>query len=286
MWKFNYNITLIKKKLLKGLSKKSGHNNFGRITVFHKGGGYDSKYKIIDFKRVIDNWGLILFLEYDIWRSAHLALILYLNGKISYIIASENMIVGDLIFSGKSLFFFWKFTYIFLFLVENINLEKFYEFGLNLKNNFLTNSYIFLEGNAMPLKYIPIGSFIFNIMLNINLNSQICRSAGNFAIILRKTFNKILIKLNSGFFLLISDKGFATIGKVSNYKHNLIVFFKAGVKRKLGHRPIVRGVAMNPVDHPHGGGEGKTSGGRPSVTPWGILTKGKPTVKRKKKFII
>lgn len=284
MWILNYNLNLLKNKLKKGLYKNAGHNNKGLITVFHKESGIFSKYKLIDFKLKESNIGVILSIDYDLWRSAFISLICYLNSKISYILSINKIKKGDLIFLGHNIYFFWRFCCLFIFLLEFIdNIKKSIEIGLNILKSFKRNLFIFYNGNAFLIKFIPIGYYICNFELYPGKGMQVSRSAGNFARIMSKNLNKVLIKLNSGFFIFISQKCTAIIGKISNLKHNLIIYMKAGNKRKMGVRPHVRGVAMNPVDHPHGGGEGKTSGGRHSVTPWGKITKGKPTVIQKNK---
>lgn len=238
------------KNLTFGLSKKSGRNNKGRITVRHKGGGHKKLYRIIDFKRsYLYVTGTVKRFEYDPNRSALLALISYRTGILSYIIAPEDLSVGDTIISG---------------------------FNVKIK-----------VGNALMLQEIPLGTKIHNIEMQPGKGGQLARSAGTFGTILKKFSNNyVLVQLSSGKKCFLPSTCFATIGSVSNAKHNFINYGKAGAKRHLGIRPTVRGVAMNPVDHPHGGGEGKSKGGRPSVTPWGFITKGRKTRSKKKKVII
>ena len=233
------------KKLSFGLKNSGGRNGFGRITAFQRGGGCKRVYKVIDFKRdlfcIWNKKGLILQFEYDTNRSAYLALVLYENGFLSYVLAAENLKVGDSIYTGL-----------------NVPL---------------------LAGNTLPLKYIPLGAPIHNV------NGIYIRSAGTSGKLIAR-FNKLgfgILVLSSGKKIKINLNFLATLGVVSNSSHHLYKYYKAGQSRLLNKRPNVRGVAMNPIDHPMGGGEGKTSGGRPSVSPWGKLTKGYIT-KRNKKY--
>ena len=230
-------------KLSIGKKVSSGRNNFGHITVKSRGGGNKIRYRIIDFKRNLFNTkAKVLSIEYDPNRSSYIALIAYNLGVLSYILSSENLAVGDIVENG-----------------ENAAIK---------------------EGNALPLYKIPVGTLIHNIEQNPGFGGQLVRSAGCFAVLQQKIFKMVLIKMPSGKYLLISDRCIASIGKVSNEEYQNIVLGKAGVSRWLNKRPHVRGVAMNPVDHPHGG---NTAGGRPSVSPWGILTKGYKTNRKLKK---
>lgn len=243
------------KQLNIGLISTSGRNNRGKITVYHRGGGHKKCYRVIDFKRVIKNYILkskVLRLEYDPNRSAHIALVMHLNyfNNHSYILAPQGLKKGDIIYAGLN---------------------------INLSNNI---------GDTMPIKNFKMGSIIHNIELKSGKGGQLIRSAGTYAKILNIIYPKYrVVRLSSGERRFIPEDSFATLGSLSNEKNKQISLGKAGVSRWLGRRPVVRGVAMNPVDHPHGGGEGKTSGGRHPVTPWGFLTKGYRTVK-KKNFLI
>jgi len=231
-----------------GCKVSGGKNNLGRITSFHKGGGHKQVYRNIDFYRTDLN-GIVTSVEYDPNRTAHIASIFTKKTKkYSYIIAPKGLKTGDMIKSG-----------------ENAEIKI---------------------GHALQLDKIPLGSFIHNISLIPGKKSQLARAAGNYAQLIQKNQKYAKLKLRSGEQRFVSLNCIATLGAVSNENHNLISLGKAGRSRWLNKRPTVRGVAMNPVDHPHGGGEGKTSGGRPSVTPWGKPTKGQPTSRSKNKLII
>lgn len=239
------------KSLVVGAKKTGGRNNFGRITTRHIGGGVKNLYRKIDFHRSkTDVVAVVERIEYDPNRTAFIALIKYEDGEHSYIICPAGLKVGDNVVSGS-------------------------------------NSDVKI-GNALPLRNIPIGTTLHNVELKIGKGGQLARSAGGSANLVGKRGDYAQIKLSSGEVRLIHIDCFATIGSVSNSDHQNIVYGKAGLMRHKGVRPTVRGVAMNPVDHPHGGGEGKTSGGRHPVTPWGKSTKGKKTRKNKitTKFII
>ncbi len=240
------------KSLTKGISKKGGRNNQGRIAVRHQGGGNKRKYRIIDFKR--NKEGIpakVASIEYDPNRSARIALLKYFDGEKRYILCPEKLRVGDIIISGKE---------------------------SDIK-----------EGNTSPLKAIPVGTLIHNIELNPGQGGKLVRSAGTTAQLMAKEGNYAHIKLPSGEVRLINLECRATIGQVSNLTHGILSYGKAGKGRWLGIRPTVRGVAMNPIDHPLGGGEGKTSGGRHPCSPTGVLAKGYRTRKKNKpsdKYII
>ena len=240
--------TLPIKSKTKGIKTSGGRNNLGRITSFTKGGGHKRSYRQIDFYRT-NLEGIVTSIEYDPNRTAHIASIFNkINNEYSYIISPKGLKVGDLIKSGSS---------------ASIKI-----------------------GHALRLDDIPLGSFIHNISVTPGGKGQIARAAGNYAQLLQKGLEYAKIKLKSGEQRLVPLTCIATLGTVSNENNNLISLGKAGRSRWLNRRSIVRGVAMNPIDHPHGGGEGKTSGGRPSVTPWGKITKGQPTSKSTNKLII
>tara|TARA_Y100001970_G_C14218161_1_gene850911 strand:- start:846 stop:1676 length:831 start_codon:yes stop_codon:yes gene_type:complete len=231
--------------LLQPKKQKSGRNNQGRITSRHRGGGHKKHYRLIDFKRIKDGISAkVETIEYDPNRSANIALVLYADGERKYIISPEGLSVGDEIISGE---------------------------GSPIK-----------IGNALSLKHIPLGTVVHCIELFPGKGAQISRSAGTSAQILAIEGRYVTLRLRSGEVRRVLSDCRATIGSVSNPEHSLRSIGKAGAKRWMGIRPSVRGVAMNPVDHPHGGGEGKTSGGRHPVTPWGVPTKGYKTRKKTK----
>ena len=238
------------KSLTAGLSKKGGRNNTGRITMRRKGGGHKAKYRIIDFKRNNTESATVDRIEYDPNRSSYIALITYTDGTKNYILAPKDLKTGDQVISGEK---------------KEIRI-----------------------GNCMPMSDIPVGIDIHNIELKIGSGAQLARSAGSSTQIVGKSDGYVAIKLPSGEQRKVREECRATIGVLSNIDKKNQKLGKAGRKRWLGVRPSVRGVAMNPIDHPHGGGEGKTSGGRDPVTPWGKPTKGKKTRnnKRTDKFII
>ena len=239
------------KSLSYGKTSTGGRNNLGRITSRSKGAGHKNKHRLIDFYRKKDDVkATVDRIEYDPNRSAHIALIKYEDGIMNYILAPNKIKIGDQIISGRS---------------KEIKI-----------------------GNSMPLSDIPAGTDIHNIELTPNGGGKIARSAGSYAQISGTDENYCIIKLGSGEIRKIINTARATIGAVSNSDHQNIKIGKAGRNRWKGRRPSVRGVAMNPVDHPHGGGEGKTSGGRSPVSPWGQSAKGLKTRnnKRTNKFII
>ncbi len=228
------------KTLTIGLTKSGGRNNLGRVTARRRGGGHKRLYRIIDFKRDHHNVpATVERIEYDPNRSAFIALLQYEDGTKSYILAPQRVSVGDVIISG-----------------EKADIKP---------------------GNAMPLANIPIGTIIHNVELKPGKGGQIARSAGTYVQLVGRDQSYSILRLNSGEQRMTRSECMATIGAVSNPDNKNIKLAKAGRSRWLGKRPSVRGVAMNPVDHPHGGGEGKTSGGRHPVTPWGKPTKGKKT---------
>lgn len=240
------------KSLLAPKHSTGGRNNHGRITVRHKGGGNKQKYRLIDFKRNKD--GIVAnvkTIEYDPNRSARIALVAYLDGEKRYIIAPTGLKVGDKVESGT-------------------------EADIKL-------------GNAKMLKDMPVGTVIHNVEMRPGKGGQLARSAGTYAQLLAKEGTYCHVRMPSGEIRLIKAECKATIGQVSNQEHENIKIGKAGRSRWKGVRPTVRGVAMNPIDHPHGGGEGRTSGGRHPVTPWGVPTKGYKTRKKNKpsnKYIV
>jgi len=232
-------------KLLEKKKQNSGRNNLGRITVRHRGGGHKKHYRIIDFKRVKDGIpATVERIEYDPNRSARIALILYADGQRAYIIAPDDLSIGDILESGKS------------------SLIK--------------------TGNCLELKDIPLGSVVHCVELFPGKGAQLSRSAGTSVQVIAQEGRYVTLRLRSGEIRRVLSECRATLGSVSNAEHQLRSIGKAGAKRWMGIRPTVRGVAMNPIDHPHGGGEGKTSGGRHPVTPWGVPTKGYRTRKNKR----
>lgn len=239
------------KTLTEGLKKKGGRNAAGRMTIRHRGGGHKQRYRFIDFKRKnYDMPATVERLEYDPNRTAFIALIKYENGDLAYILAPQRLKAGDVVVSGVK---------------------------ADIK-----------PGNAMQLKNIPVGTLVHNIELKPGKGAQLIRSAGTFAQIAGRDGDYTQLKLKSGEMRVVRSECFATVGAVSNADHKNENSGKAGRSRWLGQRPHVRGVAMNPVDHPHGGGEGKTSGGRNPVSPWGYTAKGGRTRRNKStdKYII
>ncbi|MEN6544382.1 50S ribosomal protein L2 [Parvibaculum sp.] len=239
------------KGLTHGLTKSGGRNNHGRITSFDRGGGHKRSYRIIDFKRrKFDQPATVERLEYDPNRTSFIALIKYADGELAYILAPQRLAVGDSVVAG-----------------ERVDVKP---------------------GNAMPLSSIPVGTIVHNVELKPGKGGQIARSAGTYVQLIGRDQGYALLRLSSGEQRMVRGECMASIGAVSNPDHGNITIAKAGRNRWLGKRPTVRGVAMNPVDHPHGGGEGRTSGGRHPVTPWGKPTKGKKTRQNKAtdKFIL
>lgn len=239
------------KRLTKNLNKHAGRNSYGRITVRHRGGGAKKKYRIIDFKR--DKEGIpakVSAIEYDPNRSARIALLVYADGEKRYILAPLDVKVGDILETGS-----------------NADIKP---------------------GNCMPLENIPTGTRIHNIELKQDKGGQIVRSAGGYARLMAKEGTYAQVLLPSGEVRMIHLKCKATVGRVGNEKHGDVKIGKAGRSRWMGRRPSVRGVAMNPVDHPMGGGEGRSSGGRQPCSPWGLPSKGKRTRKsgRTDKYIV
>jgi large subunit ribosomal protein L2 len=239
------------KSLTEGLSKSGGRNNYGRVTVRFRGGGHKRTYRIIDFKRrKFDVAATVERIEYDPNRSAFIALLNYADGEQAYILAPQRLAVGATVVAGTQ---------------------------VDVK-----------PGNSMPVGNMPVGTIIHNVELKIGRGGQIARSAGAYAQIVGRDQGYVILRLNSGEQRLVNGQCMGTVGAVSNPDHSNINIGKAGRSRWLGRRPHNRGVTMNPVDHPHGGGEGRTSGGRHPVTPWGKPTKGKKTRRNKStdKFII
>jgi large subunit ribosomal protein L2 len=240
------------KSLVVALSKKGGRNNRGRITVRHRGGGHKRRYRLIDFKR--DKAGVpgkVATVEYDPNRSANIALINYVDGEKRYILHPKGLEVGDTILAS-----------------DEADIRP---------------------GNAMRLTVVPLGTWVHNVELEIGRGGQMCRSAGTYAQLMAKDGGFALLRLPSTELRQVHLSCMATIGQVGNLSHENQTIGKAGRSRWLGRRPTVRGSAMNPVDHPHGGGEGRTTGGRHPVSPWGMPTKGYKTRSKKKpsnKFIV
>jgi large subunit ribosomal protein L2 len=233
------------KSLTEGKKSTGGRNNTGRVTAWHRGGGAKKSYRLVDFKRTKhDMPATVERLEYDPNRSAFIALIKYQDGTLSYILAPQRLAVGDSVISG-----------------EKVDIKP---------------------GNAMPIKNIPVGTIVHNVELKVAKGGQMARAAGGYAQIVGRDSGYVQIKLRSNEVRIVRGECMATIGAVSNPDHQNEVIGKAGRNRHKGWRPHNRGVSMNPVDHPHGGGEGRTSGGRHPVTPWGKATKGKKTRSVKK----
>lgn len=233
------------KALTEGLTKSGGRNNTGRITARRRGGGHKRTYRMVDFKR--QKWdmvGTVERLEYDPNRTAFIALVKYEDGELAYILAPQRLAEGDKVIAA-----------------EKTDVKP---------------------GNAMPLKSIPIGTIIYNVEMKPKKGGQIARSAGTFAQLVGRDGPYSIVRLSSGEQRIILGECMASIGAVSNPDNQNITLAKAGRSRWLGRRPSVRGVAMNPIDHPHGGGEGRTSGGRHPVTPWGKPTKGYRTRNNKR----
>ena len=237
--------------LVEKKSKSGGRNNTGRITTRHRGGGHKQHYRVVDFKRDKDGIvGRVERIEYDPNRSAHIALVLYSDGERRYIIAPKGVRAGDQVLSGR-------------------------EAAIK-------------PGNCLPLRNIPMGSVVHCVEMKPGKGAQLARAAGAAVQLVAREGQYATLRLRSGEMRKVPSRCRATIGEVSNSEHNLEKLGKAGATRWRGVRPTVRGVAMNPVDHPHGGGEGRTSGGRHPVTPWGVPTKGYKTRKNKTtdKFIV
>ncbi len=237
--------TIPEKSLLRPLRKSGGRNNKGRVTVWHRGGGHKRRYRVIDFRRnKHDIPARVASIEYDPNRSARIALLHYVDGEKRYIIAPDGLRVDDQVMSGEK--------------VDN------------------------RVANAMPMGLIVLGTFVHNIELRPGKGAQLCRSAGTMAQLVAREGKKVTLRMPSGEVRTAPSNCYATIGQVSNIDHKNIVWGKAGASRWRGWRPTVRGVAMNPVDHPMGGGEGRSSGGRHPCTPWGKPTKGYKTRSKRK----
>ena len=234
------------KALTEGKSSKGGRNNHGRITVRFRGGGHKQSYRIVDFKRRLHAGiaAVVERIEYDPNRTGYIALIKFPDGTLSYILAPQRLQPGDEVVAG-----------------EQADIKP---------------------GNAMPIGNIPVGTLVHNIETKIGAGGTLARSAGNYAQIVGRDQGYVILRLKSGEQRLVHGLCYATVGAVSNPDHMNTTIGKAGRQRWLGQRPHNRGVTMNPVDHPHGGGEGRTSGGRHPVTPWGKPTKGKKTRSNKR----
>lgn len=241
----------VSKKLFKPKKSTAGRGSSGRITVRRRGGGVKKRYRVVDFKRnKLDIPANVQAIVYDPNRTCHLALIAYADGEKSFIIAPAGLKVGDKIISGKD---------------------------ADIK-----------VGNSKLLEDIPVGTLVHNVELHPGAGGQFARSAGSYVQVMAKEGDSVLLRMPSGELRKVKKNCRATVGQVGNKDHELASIGKAGRSRKLGRRPSVRGVVMNPVDHPHGGGEGRTSGGRHPVTPWGVPTKGYKTRRNKRtdKFIV
>jgi large subunit ribosomal protein L2 len=239
------------KALTQGLSKSGGRNNLGRVTMWHRGGGHKRTYRMVDFKR--HKFGVpakVERLEYDPNRTAFIALIRYEDGELAYILAPQRLAPGDTVIAD-----------------ERADVKP---------------------GNAMLLANMPIGTIVHNVEMKEGKGGQLARAAGTYVQLVGRDAGYAILKLNSGETRMVPAQCMATVGAVSNPDNSNINFGKAGRMRWKGRKPVVRGVAMNPVDHPHGGGEGRTSGGRHPVTPWGKSTKGKKTRHNRatEKFIV
>ncbi|MDX2101467.1 MAG: 50S ribosomal protein L2 [Alphaproteobacteria bacterium] len=233
------------KALTEGKTGSGGRNNLGRITAFGRGGGHKQRYRLVDFKRrKFGAPATVERLEYDPNRTAFIALIRYADGELAYILAPQRLTVGDTVVSG-----------------ERCDIKP---------------------GNAMPLKNMPVGTIVHNVELKPGKGGQMARAGGTYAQLVGRDQGYAQLKLASGELRMVRGDCMATVGAVSNPDQSNQNFGKAGRMRWMGQRPSVRGVAMNPIDHPHGGGEGRTSGGRHPVTPWGKPTKGKKTRNNKK----
>ena len=233
------------RSLTEGLHRPGGRNNLGRVTARHRGGGHKRRYRVVDFKRLKAGVPAVVErLEYDPNRTAFIALIRYEDGELAYILAPQRLAVGDSVLAGP-----------------NADIKP---------------------GNALPLQNIPVGTIIHNVEMKRGKGGQIARAAGTYAQLIGKDQGYAQLRLSSGELRMVRAECMATIGAVSNPDQQNVKIGKAGRTRWMGWRPTVRGVAMNPIDHPHGGGEGKTSGGRHPVTPWGKPTKGKRTRNNKR----
>jgi large subunit ribosomal protein L2 len=239
------------KTLTEGLTKSGGRNNQGRISMWHRGGGHKRTYRLVDFKRrKFGVPGTVERLEYDPNRTAFIALIKYEDGELAYILAPQRLAPGDTVIAD-----------------ERVDVKP---------------------GNAMPLANMPIGTIVHNVEMKVGKGGQIARAAGTYVQLVGRDSGYAILRLNSGETRMVPADCLATVGAVSNPDNSNVSIGKAGRTRWKGRKPVVRGVAMNPIDHPHGGGEGRTSGGRHPVTPWGKSTKGKRTRSNKAsdKFIL
>lgn len=237
------------KKLREGFSKTGGRSNTGRITAFHRGGGHKRKHVLINYSRAMEDVaGKVVKIEYSAGRSAYVSLVVFSNGVVGYMLSTEGVKVGDCIMRSSD-----------------------GEVYKGVRRN----------GCILKLKDFDWGEEGHSLELKPGDGGKVCRAAGSAAIIVKKDEEGrgVVVKMRSGEYRLFDEEALGVIGTVSNMEHRYMKKYKAGRNRWLGRRPVVRGVAMNPVDHPHGGGEGKTSGGRPSVSPWGKLTKGVKTRK-------
>ena len=233
------------KALTEGLRKTGGRNNLGRVSMWHRGGGHKRAYRMVDFKRAKRGMpATVERIEYDPNRTAFIALIKYEDGELSYILAPQRLAPGDTVIADTK---------------------------VDVK-----------PGNAMPLANMPIGTIVHNVEMKLGKGGQLARAAGAYVQLVGRDAGYAILRLNSGETRMVPAECMATVGAVSNPDNSNVSIGKAGRVRWKGRRPVVRGVAMNPIDHPHGGGEGRTSGGRHPVTPWGKPTKGKKTRHNKK----
>ena len=251
-----------------GCTSMAGRNHLGRICVFHKGGGNKRKYRYIDFFRRVNDFGIIVKIFKDSFRTAFTAFVLYRNGLFAHIVMAEGLDQGSYVYSGYTLPVIPKID-------RNADDEE-------TRHILKLERSLYGSGSALPIRHLTLFTKVNNVELYPHSGSVLCRSAGVSALYIGYEAGRSLLKLNSGWQLSVNSDSMATIGIVSNFLHRYYNFEKAGAKRLRGIRPTVRGVAKNPCDHPHGGGEGKASPPRAQVSPWGKLTKGTPTTNKKK----
>lgn len=267
------------KKLSFGIARTGGRNFFGCITVHHRGGGLKRRYKLIDYKRRINAFGIIIKFDVDNYRAAVLSVICYFNGIVSYIIGSTDNLVWDIIFSGDNMLYAKYFIQhvLFMEIEKGLKVSWWKRFCRIYRNLELTD----ITSSAFMVQYLQIGTRIHNLELYPKFGAQFLRAAGVSGFIVYKAKDFVVVKLQTGFLVKISNKCMATIGCVNNISYKYERKRNAGVNRCLGKRPTVRGVAKNAKDHPHGGGRGKSYVSGPSLTPWGRLTKCRSTVNKR-----